>query len=187
MKAVLLVSKTFLPEHPKAGAETHFEKRVICGQKINNNRDDVKCKFPLCGICAVRYLSPKIHTCRSSYERWAQKIARLKEVGGVLSVRQWSGKPYRSKQEVIVDIPAEIVGVQQLTLIRKRLSKDGDYLWFAIVDGERKRVAEIAENDGLDFLDFEDWFMPMFDKNNVSALEFAIVHFTNLRYGESAI
>lgn len=94
MKAVVTLSKKFFPQHPRKGEETLFREKVLSGSKR--------------------------HTCRSNYEYWKEKIDRLKNVGGVLSVRQWSANPYRSPQEIVTDIPAELVGVQKLILYREK-------------------------------------------------------------------
>jgi hypothetical protein len=100
MKAVVLLSKTFFPQHPMAGYLTYFFEKVT-------------------GFQGNAY--KKIHTCRSNYDYWKKKIDRLKAKGGVLSVRQWSEAPYRSPQETIIDIPAEIVGVQKLELRAEKI------------------------------------------------------------------
>jgi len=86
-KVVVMLTKVFFSEHPKSGQETHFADLVKAGKKI--------------------------HTCRDNFNYWAEKIASLKRTGGVLSVRQWSGKPYRSPQEIVVEIPASKVGVRR--------------------------------------------------------------------------
>jgi hypothetical protein len=148
MKAVVLLSKTFFPDHPRSLEETQFDKKVMAGLKI--------------------------HTCRKNYEYWAKKIARLKEVGGVLSIRQWSGKPYRSSQETIVDIPAEFVGVQKLTFER---NAKWPPVIDSFVDGRYVSPLQLANNDGLSMKDFEAWF-----KGYDLSEPLAIIHFTNFRY-----
>lgn len=94
MKAVVTLGKYFGPKHPRKGQETGFIAKVADGRKV--------------------------HTCRSNYGYWRAKIEKITATGGVLSVRQWSAKPYRSPQEVITEIPAGIVGVQRLALRRER-------------------------------------------------------------------
>ena len=80
MKAVVTLGKYFGPKHPRKGQETGFIAKVADGRKV--------------------------HTCRSNYGYWRAKIEKITATGGVLSVRQWSAKPYRSPQEVITEIPA---------------------------------------------------------------------------------
>lgn len=70
MKAVVTLGKYFGPKHPRKGQETGFIAKVADGRKV--------------------------HTCRSNYGYWRAKIEKITATGGVLSVRQWSAKPYRS-------------------------------------------------------------------------------------------
>jgi hypothetical protein len=170
MKAVVLLSKTFFPQHPKAGMKTYFEQKMLAGQIgsagitiIENGQEKV-------------IEGQKLHTCRSNFEYWKTKIERLKTVGGVLSVRQWSDKPYRSEQEVITDIPAEIVGIQKLTI------KYGEHKFIPLVEGKIIFLPELAANDGMDTYNFINWFKPVFEKEKTDNLDFAIIHFTKFRY-----
>ena len=136
MKAVVTLGKYFGPKHPRKGQETGFIAKVADGRKV--------------------------HTCRSNYGYWRAKIEKITATGGVLSVRQWSAKPYRSPQEVITEIPAGIVGVQRLALRRERrvinhYAEEQDkpiatatyYDYTAEVDGHPVPLEILAENDGL--------------------------------------
>jgi hypothetical protein len=185
---VVLLSKTFFPQHPKAGQETHFKEKVICGQCGCKLIDECV----ECGDWLGVYELLKIHTCRLNYEYWKKRIDRLKAEGGALSIRQWSGKPYRSKQEVIVNIPSENVEVQKLTLC---INKGTDFYvegkitpihsiteWEATVNGNNIHVANLAANDGLNVEDYKAWFAPVFEKKQTNTLDFAIIHFTKFRY-----
>jgi hypothetical protein len=176
MKAVILLSKTFFPKHPKAGQETEFMGKVMVSVHQSS-------------IYGNYY---KIHTCRANYEYWKRKIYRLKAVNGVLSVRQWSGKPYGSPHETIVDIPAENVDVQKLSLwINKRTDfyAEGEIApihsiieWEARVNGNNIPVSVLASNDGLTVEDYMAWFLPVFEKEKADILDFAIIHFTKFEY-----
>lgn len=180
MKAVVTLSKTFFSMHPRKGQETGFKAKVTDGRKV--------------------------HTCRSNYEYWRAKIEKITATDGVLSVRQWSEKPYRSPQEVITEIPAGIVGVQKLELRREQqvvnhFTEEGSkpiatttyYDYAAEVDGQPVPLEILAENDGLTLDEFKAWFAPVFDDAEkkypqlaglASALtiDFAIIHFTKRRY-----
>lgn len=142
MKAVVTLGKYFGPKHPRKGQETGFIAKVADGRKV--------------------------HTCRSNYGYWRAKIEKITATGGVLSVRQWSAKPYRSPQEVITEIPAGIVGVQRLALRRERrvinhYAEEQDkpiatatyYDYTAEVDGHPVPLEILAENDGLTVDDFK--------------------------------
>jgi len=180
MKAVVILSKNFFPQHPKKGEETNFKELVKSGKKK--------------------------HTCRSNYEYWKTKIVRLQTVGGALSLRQWSASPYRSPQEVIEDIPAELVGVQKLELRRTKvfnqhfeignkrpIAETVIYEWAAEVDGCNIPLPLLAENDGLSTEDYKAWFSPVFDKAEKKypelaamtasvTIDFSVIHFTKERY-----
>jgi hypothetical protein len=181
MKVVVLLSKTFFPQHFRAGEANNFSQKVLEGKKK--------------------------HTCRKNYAYWEEIIGRLKEKGGVLSVRQWTGLPYHKPgQETIVDIPAEVVGVQKLELKRTRqitrsfavekkeaVAETIVYDWEAEVEGWATPISLLAANDGLTVEDFKAWFAPVFDEaekkykelaaiSNATILDFAIIHFTKERY-----
>ena len=180
MKAVVTLSKTFFPQHPRKGEETDFKAKVVAGRKV--------------------------HTCRSNYEYWRAKIEKITATGGVLSVRQWSGQAYRSPQEVITEIPAGIVGIQKLELRRELcevkhfaeeqrqpITTTRYYEYAAAVDGRPGPLEILAENDGLTIDEFKAWFAPVFENAEKKypelssiapalTIDFAVIHFTKKRY-----
>ena len=108
----------------------------------------------------------KIHTIR------ANKKGYLKD-GDVVSIRQWSGKPYASKQEVIKD--GVKIGVEPVTMsvfcgIRN-----------ANINGATVAMEDLAFSDGLPMSDFVDWFF--YDDIN-DIFTGSIIHFTDFRYAE---
>ncbi|KAA6303157.1 MAG: hypothetical protein EZS26_000760 [Candidatus Ordinivivax streblomastigis] len=165
MNAVVLLSKTFFPQHPKAGMQTEFASKV----RVSVSQAPIHGNFY------------KIHTCRSNYEYWKKKIDKLKAGGGVLSVRQWSTSPYRSPQEIIIDISADIVDVQKLQL---HLMDDGVLIAYILRNNDWDVIplATLAANDGLTVEDYKAWFAPVFEKEKAEVLDFAIIHFTTFRY-----
>lgn len=183
MKAVVLLSKSFFPQHYRAGEPTYFKQKVLA-ELMKNPAIKIELTAPNGSEIKER----KKHTCRKNYQYWKDKINRLQEEGGVLSVRQWIGQPYKQPgQEVIVDIPAAVVGVQKLELTRR--GND----WEAKVDGFNTPVDLIAANDGLTEKEFKAWFAPVFDEaeknypelarsSTATILDFAIIHFTKERY-----
>ena len=183
----VMLSKTFFPQHPKAGEPTGFKEKVKKGTKR--------------------------HTCRCNYDYWKERIETLQERGGVLSLRQWSGKPYEKgkPQELIMDVPASMVEVQRLVMRRTKdtesevyvegedgvFAKAAQYNYFAEVEGTPIDVATLAKNDGLSLEDFKAWFNPVFDeyeskvkltkdgteiKPSETVLTFAVIQFTTFRY-----
>ncbi len=148
----------------------------------------------------------KLHTIRRNYKYWAEKIAKMKETGGVLSLRQWGDLPYRSQQKVIIDVPGDVVGIQKLELTKKvevigRAPETGKIIgsvnYSAKVDGHAVGIKEIAENDGLTVRDFMEWFAPIFEEKEAFypelaeaykttggsvTIDLALIHFTPARY-----
>jgi hypothetical protein len=170
MKVIITLSKTFLKGHLKAGQQTNFREKLLHGIGCPdcNKERGISCYY------CVRGAKAKIHTCRSNYEYWKKKIDRLKDVNGVLSVRQWSEKPYHSPQEIIIDIPASEIDVQELTFFKDR---DGSILWCPSIDGKFIPFETLANNDGLSLADFKSWF-----KNYDLSQPMAIIYFTKFRY-----
>ena len=161
MKVVVTLTKQFFSKHPRAGEETQFASLVKAGKKI--------------------------HTCRDNYDYWASKIEALKAAGGTLCVREWSGRPYRSPQDTIVEIPAERVHVSKLKLTR--ISLDGPtpgthyHAYSAIVNGKNVRIEEVARHDGFECeRDFVAFLDPLFDRDNTNTEYLAIIHFTDFNY-----
>ena len=150
MKAVVLLSKKFFPAHFRAGEATEFKTKVLNGQKR--------------------------HTCRRNYEYWKKKIATLQDKEGTLCLRQWTDKPYRSPQEDVLEVPANLCTVQSLILRRTGLG------FSAEVEGNPVRLEELARNDGLTPTEFAAWFIPVFEKTKEDALTFAVIQFTTFRY-----
>lgn len=144
---ILTLSKSFLKEHPKAGQPTDFKRKLIEGIKI--------------------------HTIRDNYELWLKRIKEVQEGKAILSIRQWSEKPYRSKQEIIMDLTYEN-GVSCQCL-------DCDKPFALEIDGKplkyQPEMVQLANNDGLDYEDFYSWFN--IDKATGKK---AIIHFTKFRY-----
>ena len=86
-----MLSKTFPKGHLHAGEQTFFKEKL--------------------GIS-------KLHTIRANYSLWEQRIAEIQAGKGVLSIRQWVGEPYKSKQVEITQLTAnEGVGIQKLIFI----------------------------------------------------------------------
>ena len=110
------------------------------------------------------------------YEYWKKKITALQEKSGTLCLRQWADKPYRSPQESILEVPANMCIVQPLILRRNGLN------FTAEVEGHPVKLEDLARNDGLTPSEFAAWFIPVFDKAQENALTFAIIQFTTFRY-----
>ena len=142
---VITLSQHFLATHKRAGEPTDFKGKFLNGEKI--------------------------HTIRANYPLWEKRVKEVQEGRAVLSIRQWTGKPYRSKQVEIAMLTAENdVGVQKLEFYNNTLG----LCHIGIV---YQRKYELAHNDGLSFEDGEEWF-----KGYDLSKPMAIIHFTKFRY-----
>ena len=145
---VLTLSKVFPATHPRKGEPTGFREA---------------------------FRNTKLHTIRANYTLWLKRIAEVQRGEAVLSVRQWSGKPYCSKQETIATLTAQDgVGLQQLTDLDTNA-----YGFYPCVRVDKRNIDKllVAQNDGLSLEDWLSWF-----KNYDLSKPLAIIHFTNFRY-----
>ena len=153
---IITLSRHFLANHKRAGEETHFKEKFILGQGLTD------------------YDTPsmaKIHTIRANYPLWEKRIKEVQEGLAVLSIRQWTGKPYRSKQVEIATLTAENgVGLQRLEFTDCRLR-------FPYVGNEWTSMVSLAKNDGLSLNDWVGW-LGGYDLSE----PMAIIHFTKFRY-----
>jgi len=137
---VITLSKKFPQGHPRAGQPTNFRESFERGLKI--------------------------HTIRCNYDLWAKRLDEVIAGRAVLSLRQWSGKPYNSKQEPPIRILTKDDGVGYRKLECIELLSDS----FSIDrDG--------AAHDGLSYADFYNWF-----DHKPTEKPYIIIHFTPYRY-----
>ena len=147
---VITLSRYFLANHSKAEMQTGFKEKFLRGEKI--------------------------HTIRANYPLWEKRIKEVQEGNAVLSIRQWTGKPYRSKQIEIATLTAKNgIGVQKLIFV-------GNDIMLPVVEygGNKFRSMDryrLASNDGLSFKNWVDWF-----RGYDLSKPLAIIHFTKFRY-----
>lgn len=145
---VITLAKTFPAGHPNAGDKTYFRERF-----------------------ENRY---KIHTIRGNVLLWQKRMNEVEAGEACLSIREWSGRPYNSKQVEIARLTKENgVGMQvmQVNQILRQINVDDDIIPFDPHD--------IATNDGLSLQDWSDWFNL---EHVQDGTRFAIIHFTPFRY-----
>lgn len=110
----------------------------------------------------------KIHTLRENSKGY------LKD-GDIVSVRQWTGKPYVSKQRVIKD--GVKISIEHINLDCCKET--------TIVESNGKEcvqwIRDVAKNDGLSELDFKSW---MFGVGGIRNKQMDIIHFTDFKYTE---
>lgn len=105
----------------------------------------------------------KIHTIRENAKGYFK-------AGDAVSVRQWTGQAYRSKQ---LQIGTDKLGLEPVRIVN---ASNGLH---AFVGGERIDVNELIRNDGLTQNDFREWFFP---GGTFGEFRGDILHFTEFRY-----
>lgn len=143
---VIILSEKFPTTHPKKGHETEFGSSFLNGKKI--------------------------HTIRGNFPLWEKRLKEVQEGHAVLSIRQWEGKPYRSKQVEIAQLTAaDDIGIERLTFDKSRV------FLLPNVNYKPVGVGNLANNDGLSLDDWKEWF-----KDYDLSKPMAIIHFTKFRY-----
>lgn len=150
---VITLSKNFMKGHPKAGQPTNFKEKFLSGEKI--------------------------HTIRGNYELWKKRLDEVRDRKAILSIRQWEGMPYKSKQIEIAKITSvSCCGVQHISLHKP----NQDQIYWQVNDRKTNvTLEEVANNDGLEIEDFRRWFIPKKEAKEFY-FEGAIIHFTPFRY-----
>lgn len=174
---VIILSKQFPQGHRHSGMPTRFrcaylQGRELCSDCItqcNYDEDAIQRMGRTCSRNLWKYR--KIHTIRANYALWEKRIREIERAEACLSIRQWSGKPYRSPQIEIGRLTrTDGVGIQKLEI----------YSPFAIIIDSMLHTPELeqelAHNDGLSIGDWRSWFR---DEDNQPM---AIIHFTDFRY-----
>ena len=152
----ITLSKVFPSKHQQHGNPTNFMQLYEDGEKI--------------------------HTIRANYPLWKERFESIKNGDACLSLRQWSGKPYASKQELICNLySTDGIGLQQLVF------SDGDITMPRVVQDvdlfnpEPKFIPvelyDLAASDGLSIENWLAWF-----KGYDLSKSMAIIHFTKFRY-----
>ena len=138
---VLTLSQTFPKGHMNQGEATGFKEKLLTGKKI--------------------------HTIRANYPLWLKRIEEINKGNACLSIRQWSDKPYRSKQIEIARLTKENgVGIEQVRL--PHIANRTDIF---------RSFPELDTNDGLTREQWLYWFAEYDTKEPL-----AIIHFTPFRY-----
>lgn len=169
-KYVLMLSKAFPVTHPRKGEPTDFRTKLLSARYRQEGEtlytaSDGKCK---------------LHTIRGNYDLWRKRFDEIEAGRAYLSVRQWEGKPYASKQVEIMRLYKEDgIGMQSLCFAGNNSKKDRE-LHRPIVGGTTEvDYRKLAANDGLSLQDWEDWFTTGdYDLSE----PMVIIHFTKFRY-----
>lgn len=156
---VLTLSKVFPAYHRRKGEPTNFRAAFNSGQPFKKDADTF-CEFP------------KLHTIRANYELWAKRFEQIERGEAQLSICQWSGKPYHSKQEIICNLTkADGIGIQKMVVAGCATIHP------KFVGGCSVDCKTLAHNDGLSEVDWRNWF----ERYDLTE-PLAVIHFTKFRY-----
>lgn len=164
-----MLSKTYPKGHALAGKNTFFKEQVINELKgYDGHTVEQWNNEPL-------FINGrKLHTIRGNYDMWERRFKEIDAWKACLSIREWSGKPYDSKQFEIARLTKDDgIGLQKLDFFLCDIS-------FPQVDGghAKPHISDIAKNDGFkDSRYWVDWFR----KADLTE-PMAIIHFTKFRY-----
>ena len=156
---VLMLSKEFPAMHSRKGEPTDFYRKILAARYQQIQRPQ------------------KFHTIRANYDIWRNRFNEIDAGIACLSIRQWNGKPYRSKQTELMRLTCEDgIGLQKLWFMADVYGVNR--LDNPVIDySERYYPGAIARNDGLEYNDWKEWF-----KDYDLSKPMAIIHFTKFRY-----
>lgn len=159
---VITLSQVFPVTHSRKGEPTGFKDKFLNAIK------------------AVPAEWWKLHTIRANYELWKKHFEKIEKGEACLSVRQWTGKPYRSKQVELARLThKDGIGIQQLKI--DKFPDEDSTAWYGFVDGHTQNHNEffekLAHNDGLTIADWYEWF-----KDYDLSKPLAVINFTKFRY-----
>ena len=144
---VLTLAKKFPAYHPLKGQPTNFKTKYLEGSKT--------------------------HTIRKNFELWEKRIHRINAGKAILSVREWTNRPYYDGQTVIGEL--EKVGYQKVSVVCKKKEFQHMFIDGISVIMFENELPDIVKNDGFERQeDFMNWFPKSFDG--------ILMHFTNLKY-----
>jgi hypothetical protein len=163
---VITLSKRFPAGHNRAGDLTFFHEAL--SNALHNT--EATLTVDDADDTSIKIYERKIHTIRANYPLWGKRIAEVERGEACLSIRQWTGKPYHSKQVEI----ARLTKVDGVGIQKAELTND---LAECIIGERHYSYVDIARNDGLRPADWLDWF-----KGYELTQPMAIIHFTKFRY-----
>ena len=168
----LMLSQRFPAKHPRKGELTEF------ATKVKNAMTCITCATICSCVChpdCQYYKKAKFHTIRANYDLWQKRFEKIKAGKACLSIRQWEGAPYKSKQIEIARLTREDgIGLQSLYLYKENETPIGEVN--VKLDSETS-VKGLAYNEGLELNDWYGWF-----ENYDFSKTLAIIHFTKVRY-----
>ena len=171
---VIMLSQTFPATHQKAGKPTGFAENLAFKTHLELDKT-------IDGYRVVQ--GSKLHTIRANYPLWSKRFEQIERGEACVSIRQWTGKPYASKQVEIARLGKnDGIGIQQVNINLDCYDAHKSVDWF--IPNPKKETefywfngTAIAYNDGLLIQDWVNWF-----KDYDLSKPLAIIHFTKFRY-----
>ena len=178
---VITLSQTFPATHSRKGQPTFFKQQLLNALNMGK-KGSGQYAVPHSGSADDR-LGRKLHTIRANYPLWKERFDQIARGEACLSIRQWTGKPYASKQVEIARLTIEDgIGLQRIKYGETQTSLRTYKNWYVPQANGMLRMLnerEVANHDGLSKEDWVEWFNnPAYDKREY----FAIIHFTKFRY-----
>ncbi len=152
-QVLIILSKLFPLYHKRKGQETHFAESLKSGMKI--------------------------HTIRANYDRWKHNLDKVIDGGFRLSIREWSGRSYNSRQNEIMSVSGGQVGYQRISMTYDPMSDELK----VVIDGRRLTdIERLANNDGLSLEDFKQFLFGATKSTEKQLFQGIIIHLTEYRY-----
>lgn len=152
---VLMLAHSFPSHHYKKGDATQFYGKCLAGVKI--------------------------HTIRINAELWRKRIDEVNAGRAIISVREWTGKSYKSTQRELFKMykcgyeyieKSDTLGMYVVT------DFPSDPVWEAGSEYQEGYLnGTIPKNDGLTIEEFNSWFSKIDTRENL-----IIIHFADFRY-----
>ena len=153
MKTYVITFSTHFPTtHPRAGEPTHFVEKIAKGEKK--------------------------HTIRANSDLWIKRIGEVIHGEAELSLRYWSGKPYKSPQVEFGKVTKDDKPNVQLMFFREEnIYRPAVYYSVEPKNWIGLKAEAVANHDGLSLEDWIDWF-----KGYDITKPLAIINLGNWRY-----
>lgn len=176
---VLMVCRNFPATHPRKGQQTYFPDMIYNATKgrgiipYNIHTKDHMIFFVNTAL--------KIHTIRQNYPLWEKRMKKIQSGEAVLSICVWAlpGGRWNKKNtkiEIVHLGKDDEIGIQKLKFEYAGL-RNIAYAYIGESEEVGINIPTLANNDGLDPIDFKDWF-----NGPEPAVPLAIIHFTKYRY-----
>jgi hypothetical protein len=169
----IVISKRFLSYHRRAGIKTFFEEKIMNHRFFWTGTEGTR-------LLSVSEFGIKIHTIRNNYDLWLKRIEKVYEGKAVIDLCYWMlpGGRFTPGNELITFLSLNKdsgCGLQKITFSQDYFKEKG--LLAPMVDNKVLDILELSYNDGLDWIDFKEWFKGYNLKEPMT-----IIHFTSFRY-----